>query len=349
MDKVRLGIIGLGNMGSLHMQNAIYMNDVEVIAVADQSERALKRASSLGINGLYSDYQKMLDKESKNLDGVVISLPNFLHFDSVKLSIESGLNVFVEKPLARNLVESQQLVQIVEKSRKKLMLGYGMRYIDAIEKMKAVADMGRLGSLELLTMESIQNGPLSHGMIPKPISEWWFDPQKSGGGALLDIGSHLIDLFHFFVGDSKVLFCHLDYKYNLPVEDGATLILKSINNSTRGVINVGWFQKTIFPKFNFRFVLHGMADFVSTEELIPRNIYVHAVKEGSKNFLRRITGRKIHPLSFTYFYESYYKEIRHYIDYIEGNSFPVSSAIDGLKTMEIVDEAYSLNRNKADE
>ena len=339
MTKIDIGIIGLGHMGLLHMANCLHIEDVNVVAAADTSKKALQKARSFGIRNLYTDYRELFDK-FKDLDAVVISLPNFLHFDSIKLALEAGMDVFTEKPMATTLDESREIVKLVDKTGRKLMVGYCMRFVDAVEKMKKVAKEGHLGSLEIITLESIQNGPLSHGRVPRPISDWWFNPHKSGGGALLDIGSHMIDLFRFFVGDSRVLFSYLDYKFNLPVEDGATVVLSSNESSTRGIINVGWFEKLVFPKFNFRIILHGNADFISSDDLIPRNIYTHAVKEGTINFLRKITGRKIRPLSFTYFYEPYYKEMKLFFDCIKNDLDPPVSAFDGLKTMELIDQAY---------
>ena len=340
MNKNNVGIIGLGNMGLLHMYNCHYMDDVNVNAVADSSKSALKKADSLKTPNIYSDYRELIDS-SKNLDSVVISLPNFLHFDSIIRSLEAGLDVFVEKPLATTVSESEQIQRTVEKTGQRLMIGYSMRFLKAIEIMKSELDKGHLGSLEIITGESLQNGPLSHGRVPKPVSEWWFDPAKSGGGALLDLGSHLIDLFHFFVGDSRVLFSQLDHRFNLPVEDGATVVLQSKRSSVRGVINVGWYQRSIFPKFNFRFLLHGNSDFISTEDLIPKNLYTHAVKEAIKNFSRRMLGKDIHPLSYTYYYDIYYKELRDFFENIKNGSEPSVSVVDGLKTMEVIEEAYN--------
>jgi len=344
--EIKVGIIGLGQMGFLHMMNCLHMDKVEVIAVSDKSKKALNKARSFGVKNLYVDYRDLIYHQSKDLDAVVISLPNFLHFASIQLSLENGLDVFVEKPMATNVDESQKITKLVKKNGRKLMVGHCMRFIDVIERMKTAADEGNIGNLQIITVESIQNGPFSHGIVPKPISNWWFNPQKSGGGALLDIGYHLIDLFRFFAGDAKVLFSYLDYKYNLPVEDGATVILNSYKSSVRGVINVGWFEKTIFPRFNFRLILHGDADYLSSEELIPKNLYIHAMKEGAKNFLRKIVGKKIRPLSYTYYYESYYKEMTHFFNCIKEDKSPPVSAIDGLKTIEIIDEAYRIfNKN----
>jgi predicted dehydrogenase len=173
------------------------------------------------------------------------------------------------------------------------------------------------------------------------VPEWWFDPKRSGGGVLLDLGYHMIDLFRFFAGaDSELLFSCFDHKYNLSFEDGAIAILRSSSSSAKGIINVGWYQKSVFPEYNFRVILHGNAGFVSSDDLVPRNIYLHAVKEGTKNLLRKVAGKKIKPLTYSYYYESYYKELQHFMECLKNDSDPCVSATDGLKTVEIIEEAY---------
>jgi len=336
---LKVGIIGLGRMGMLHLMNCLQIDGVKVVAAADRSKKLLKKAKSIGVNRLYMDYHDLLN-HSSDMDAVVISLPNFLHFESIQLALKAGLNVFVEKPMANTVKECREIVKLVERSGRKFTVGHSMRFIDAVEKMKERVDEGFIGNLEVATIEEVINGPFAHPRVPAPVSDWWFDPKKSGGGALLDIGYHMIDLFRFFVGDSKVVFSCLDHKFNLPVEDSAIVILQSCNSSAKGIINVGWYQKTIFPKFNFRVVLHGTAGYLSSDDLVPRNLYFHAVKEGTKNLLRRIVGKKIRPLSYTYYYESYYKELAHFFDCIKNDSDPLVSAIDGLKTVELIQEAY---------
>lgn len=337
---LNVGVIGLGHMGRLHMMNCLHVDDVRVIAAADSSKRALKKAQSIGVKHLYTDYRDLL-KDSLNLDTVIISLPNFLHFESIELALEAGLNVFIEKPLANTVEECRRIVKLAKNSGGKFMVGHCMRFLAPIEKMKDAADKGYIGDLEVVTIEEVTNGPFEHPAVPKPVSDWWFDPKKVGGGALLDLGSHLIDLFRFFVGDSKLLFSRLDHKFNLPVEDGAILILGSSSSSAKGIINVGWYQKAVFPKFNFRMILHGNAGYISSDDL-ARNIYLHAIKEGTKNFIRKVIGKKIHPLSYSQTFESYYKELKYFFDCVQQDSDPLigASALDGLKTIELIEEAY---------
>ena len=337
---LNVGVIGLGHMGRLHMMNCLHVDDVKIVAAADSSKRALEKAELVGVKNLYTDYHDLLN-DSANMNAVVISLPNFLHFDSVQLALEAGLDVFVEKPLASTVEECRKIVKLVEKSDRKFMVGHCMRFIDAVEKMKDIADKGRIGDLEVVTVEQILNGPFAHGAVPTPVPEWWFDPKKSGGGVLLDLGYHLIDLFRFFVGEEgKILFSCFDHKFNLPFEDGAIVILCSSGSSVKGIINVGWYQKSVFPEYNFRAILHGNAGYMSSDDLVPRNIYLHAVKEGTKNFLRKVVGKKIKPLSYSYYYESYYKELQHFFECVKNDSDPSVSATDGLKTVELIEEAY---------
>lgn len=343
---VKVALIGLGNMGRLHLVNCLKMDDVDVVAVADPSKRALKRAGNLGVNRLYVDYKELLN-HPRDLDAVVISVPNFLHFETIQSFLENGVNVFTEKPMAITVQQCEEIVKSARNSSRKVMIGHCMRFVDAIEKMKATLDRGCIGSLEVATIEEVVNGPFSHPAVPKPVADWWFDPKKSGGGVLMDIGYHMIDLFRFFAQeDSKVMFSSLSYKFNLPVEEGAIVLLSTVKSSIKGTINVGWYQRTVFPKYNFRVILHGNSGYLSSDELVPKNLYTHAAKEGLKNIARRLTGRKIRPLSYTYYYEAFYRELQIFFDCVKNDLEPPVSALDGLKTVQLIEEAYALFKNR---
>lgn len=83
---VNVGVIGLGHMGRLHMMNCLHIDDVNVVAAADPSRKALKKAMSVGVKNLYTDYHDLL--QDPQIDTVIISLPNFLHFDSAQSALE---------------------------------------------------------------------------------------------------------------------------------------------------------------------------------------------------------------------------------------------------------------------
>ncbi len=327
------------------MMSCSHIDDVRIVAAADPSKKALNRAKSIGVNNLYTDYRDLVSA-SLNIDAVLISLPNYLHFQSVQLALEADLDVFVEKPMASSVEECRKIVKLVGRSSRKFMIGHCMRFFDAVEKMKDRFEKGHIGTLEVVTLEEVMNGPFAHPAVPAPVSDWWFDPKKAGGGVLIDLGYHMIDLFRFFVGDCQLIFSCLDHKFNLPVEDGAIVLLRSSNSSAKGIVNVGWYQKAIFPKYDLRVILHGNAGYMSSDDLLPGNLYSHAIKEGTKNFFRKIVGKKIRPLSYTCYYESHYKELKHFFDCIKQDLDPSVSATDGLRTVELVEEAYKIcNKN----
>jgi predicted dehydrogenase len=341
---IRVGIIGLGRMGMLHLMNCQKIEGVKVVAAADSSKKALNKAKSLGIKAVYSDYHEFVSNSS-GIDAAVISLPNFMHLESIQLALEAGVNVFAEKPLASSVEECREIVKFVEKSGRKFMVGHVMRFMEVIEKMKEQMNKGAIGDVEVATIEEVINGPFAHPRVPSPVADWWFDPKKAGGGALLDVGYHMIDLFRFLAGDAEVMFSHLIHRYNLPIEDGGIVILQS-NSSTKGIVNVGWYQQTIFPKYNFRVILHGTSGYLSSDSFVPHNLYFHAAKEGGKNLARRLIGRKNRFLSYTYYYESFYREMVSFFDCIRNDTEPPVSVVEGLKTVELVQAAYEKAKRK---
>lgn len=339
---IDVGIIGLGRMGRLHMMSCLHIDDVRVAAAADASKNALETVREIDGIDLYTDYRDLL-ANSDDLDAVVISLPNHLHYEAARWALEADLDVFIEKPMASTPEECRRLAELVERNGKKFMVGHCMRFLEAIQRMKDRVERNCIGTLEVITLEEVMNGPFTHPVVPTPVSDWWFDRKLAGGGVLIDLGYHMIDLFRFFTGDCRVVFSCLDYRFNLPVEDGAIVLLRSSDSSTRGIVNVGWYEKTIFPKYDFRVILHGSAGFMTSDDFIPRRLHFHALKKGTKNLLRRIIGKKIDPLSYTYYYEPHYKELKHFFECVRDNSNPLITAIDGLKTSELIREAYEIH------
>ena len=342
---IKVGVIGLGRMGMLHLMSCMKIENVEVVGVADSSKKNLNKAKLVGVNRVYSDYHELLNHASE-LDAVILSLPNFMHFESIKLALEAGLNVFAEKPLATSIEDCREIVKLASNSGRKVMVGHVMRFEEAIQTMKKRLEDGLIGDLEVATIEEIINGPFAHPRVPAPVSDWWFDPKKSGGGALLDIGYHMLDLYRFFAGESEVAYSYLNHRMNLAVEDGAIVVLQSQGSQAKGIVNVGWYQQTIFPKYNFRTLLHGTAGYLSSDDFIPKNLYRWAVKEGTKNILRRVARRKIRFLSYTYHYEAFYKELANFFDCIKHDMTPTVTTIDGLKTVELIQAAYTKGNAK---
>jgi predicted dehydrogenase len=324
-------------MGQLHMLSAMRVDGVNVVAVADKSTVSRKYAERFHVK-TYDDYQKLIDLE--DLDAVIISLPNFLKKESVFYAAEKGLDILLDKPLSRNLEEAKEMLGKVEKEHVRMMLGVNYRYFPCTLKLKNRFDSGELGDPVILTSELVMNGPLSHGLVPVPVADWWLSKDLSGGGALLDLGYHLIDTLCWLMGNFDVTYASLGHNMHLPVEDTGTIVLKSKDTQATAIVNVGWFSKTIFPDFNFRINLHGTVGYDSTDHYLPANPRLNALKEGLFNIARKAVHKKPSYLSYTYFYASFYEIMSQFLQALKtGEDFPVSLDKQ-LDVIRIIDSAY---------
>jgi myo-inositol 2-dehydrogenase/D-chiro-inositol 1-dehydrogenase len=337
---VKVGMVGLGHMGQLHMLNAMRVDGVKVVAAADKDKKSRAYAERFHVK-TYDDYTKLIDSEK--LDAVIVSLPNFLKKDGVFYASDRGLDVFLDKPVSRGLAEAEAIMQKAQHNGTRLMVGVNYRYFPCVQKLKTKLDSGQLGDAVIATSELVLNGPISHGAVPVPVPEWWLNKDLAGGGALLDLGYHLVDLLTWMLGDFNVSFSRLGHKMNLPVEDAGTVVLRSKACDLDCIVNVGWFSKSIFPDFNFRLNLHGTVGFDSTDRYIPADAKMNAVKEGVKNLARRIAFQKPTYLSYTYYYQSFYTIMKLFFDSLKnGFDFPVSLR-QQLDVIRIIEAAYKLN------
>jgi predicted dehydrogenase len=324
------------------MLNAMRVKGVEVVAAADKVEKNRKYAERFHIK-TYEDYNRLIDTEE--LDAVIVSLPNFLKKDGVFYAAEKGLSIFLDKPIARNLAEAREMVAKVTKENVRMMVGVNYRYFPCVQKLKKKIDSGEIGDTLIATSELVLNGPISHAVVPVPVPEWWLNKNLAGGGALLDLGYHLIDLMSWLLGDFDVAYSTLENKMHLPVEDAGTVVLKSKSNNATGVVNIGWFSKSIFPDFNFRINMHGTVGFDSTDRYLPADPIKYAVKEGALNLMRRVARKKLDYLSYTYFYSSFYTIMNIFFDSLKtGEEFPISLEKQ-LDVMRIIESAYRLNQS----
>lgn len=319
---MRVGVAGIGHMGKMHLFTLSKFKEVNLVGGADKSKKNRVLANHIGVEKVYSDYSDLFEKGK--LDAAVISLPNFLHVDAVKSASENGIDVMMDKPLARSVEEAKEIISAIHRNNTRLMVSTNFRYFPHVQKLKKLLDGGVIGDVVLATLEHIMNGPWSHPLYPKPTPDWWFDKELVGGGALMDNGYHTLDLFTWMFGDCDVEAAQLGFRYHLDLEDSATLIVKS-KSGTRGVINCGWFSNVLFPKLDFRVIVHGTTGFVNTDELRPSSLYLYAAKEAIKNLGRRLIGKPLDLLSYTYYFTSYARILKIFLDCLkEGTEFPIN-------------------------
>jgi predicted dehydrogenase len=182
--KPRLGFLGLGWIG-LHRMRAIAESGLaEVCVVSDPERSAVDQAREVAPD---AEIAKSLEElVSAPLDGVVIATPSALHAAQSLQAIERGLAVFCQKPLGRNATEVKRVVDAARARDKLLGVDFSYRLTEAVQRVYELVHSGELGSIYAAQL-------IFHNAYG-PDKPWFYDAKLSGGGALMDLGTHLVDL-----------------------------------------------------------------------------------------------------------------------------------------------------------
>jgi predicted dehydrogenase len=322
MEKINLGVIGLGFIGRVHLRNCLNLKSIKVVAAADSSKKALNYAREFGVKQLFTDYHELL--KIKYLDAVIIALPTYLHAECAMNAMEERKHVFLEKPLARNLKEGRQIVLASRKNGVKFMVGYQFRFASEFVNLKSQMESGMLGDIQIAHAFNIAAGPFFHraeSTTPRPVPEWWLNKELTGGGVLADLGCHMINLLRWYLGEVADVKAHLGYRFNFDFEDYATCVIH-FGCGASAVVNVGWFsQNTVVGVELFGTMSHART------YLPPSNKVITAIK--------LILGKT------PKFFIPYLQEISHFVDYIQNDDGENRlSGEDALKDLEVIAKAY---------
>ena len=321
MKRIRLGIIGLGYIGQVHLQHGLKLANAQVLAVADLSKKALRKAKNAGIKKTFINYEHLL--KDHEIDAVIISLPTHLHLQCAKKAAEEKKHIFLEKPIAGNLKEAKEIVSVAKKNSTKLMMGYPLRFNTAFCDLKNEIKNGMLGEVEAANSAYISSGPFFHraeGYAPTPVPEWWFNKELTGGGALIDLGSHIINLLRWYFGEITDIKSCLGYRFNLDFEDSATCLAR-FQSSTLATICVGWFTQGYHLKID----LYGSVK-TTTAQHLPSNPI--------------LTAAQMLTTGVSKFYQPHFAELQHFVNCLMNDLPPSPSGEDGLKDLEAISLAY---------
>lgn len=180
----RLGFLGVGWIGRSRMEALAGEGLARVTALADPQAEALKAAVEVAPSAARAlSLEELLEHE---LDGVVIATPSALHAEQATAALERGLAVFCQKPLARDAAETQRVLDAARSANRLLAVDLSYRHVEALRaahEQVAGGAIGRLHTIDLVFHNAY--GP------DKP---WFTDPELAGGGCLIDLGTHLVDL-----------------------------------------------------------------------------------------------------------------------------------------------------------
>ena len=212
---MRLTIIGCGLIGS---KRAAAASAHEIVAVCDPNAERRERLARQTSARAVADWREAIGIDA---DAVIIATPHDQLAPIALAAVEAGRHVLVEKPAGRRPAEVAPIVAAAKARGRIVKVGFNHRFHPAIARAKALADEGQIGPLLFI------RGRYGHGGRIGYEKEWRFDPEISGGGELIDQGSHLIDLSRWFLGDLALAYGAVaNYFWPARVEDNCFLALE---------------------------------------------------------------------------------------------------------------------------
>jgi len=195
MEKLRVGIVGCGGMGTeFHAPAYDKMDNAELVGFCDIiSEKAQKLADQYGVKNVFTDYNDLINMDG--IDAIDICTPNYMHSVIAVAALNKGLHVFCEKPDAINTVEAQKMKDAAEASGKTLMVMRNNRYMPVSSFTKKYIEDGNMGEIY-----AARCGWQRRRGIPGK-GGWFTTKAQSGGGPLIDLGVHMIDLTMWLMGN----------------------------------------------------------------------------------------------------------------------------------------------------
>ncbi len=320
--KLSIGIIGLGGIAQIiHLPILTKMENVSVTSVCEINKNRLERvANKFGIENKFTDYKQLIDQ--KELDAVVIATPTNTHKQIAIDAIEAGKSLLIEKPVTATLEEARELNEKAKDANVKIMVGMNLRFRPDAMLLKSVINNGEIGDPFYIRCGWIRQQS-SRG-------DWFLKKDKSGGGAIIDLGISLLDLSLWLLNYQALKSVTVQSYFNntKTVEDSAVGLIRLEGDS---VINfeVSWSLHEDRNSLNLAaYGTHG------TARLNPLKIF------------RRMGNFNIDYTPFStrsnknLFKKSYENELKHFVSVVRDNLFMNSTIEEAYYRMKLLQAIY---------
>lgn len=345
MNKLKVGIIGTGSISELHIAAYLKNNNVELYAFCDINEERLQfMAEKFDIKHTYTDMNEMLLLEE--LDAVSICTWNSAHAPCTIAALNAGKHVLCEKPMSTSEEEAKAMKEAAERNNKLLMIGFVRRYGNDCNILKEFIDTDYLGDIYYAKATYLRRKGNPGG--------WFGDKSRSGGGPLIDLGVHVIDLVRYLLGNPKPIsvygatFHKLADRKNIRGKE----FYQSASASEHDICDVEDLA-TAMIRFENGAVLSIEASFSLNIKNDEGKIELFGTKGGAKlnpeleiynelyDYLSNITLDAETALSFDGLFEN---EINHFVSCLTDGTPCISPAEDGIDIMRILDAIYESAR-----
>jgi len=318
---VGIAVIGAGYWGRNHVRvfNEMLNNErIDTLKVCDSRNAILDDVKDSYRLDVVSDYHELLSDDS--IDAVDIVTPSPTHFSISKDFIEAGKDVHVEKPMCLSAADARELVSIVEKEGRTLMVGHIFRHHSAVKELKKRLDSNEFGEIYYLKSNRMA-----------------FSPPRSDMGVLLALAIHEVDLFCYLLGHefpetiTAVTRCYLQPE----IEETAEVIL-GFPGKTVGYAFESWMSPGV-GKVRELLVVGSNAsarDYFKPQELQMINASIKKTN-GEKRFTLHDEGIFTQPIEFK---EPLGEELGHFVECVKNKTRPLSDMYSGLRAVEMIEK-----------
>jgi len=325
---MKIAFAGTGGINKVHARAAQSLGLDLAAAVNHKPESMVAFGEEFGITRQYETIEAML--KDGGVDAVVVSTPNYLHAPQTIAALNAGVHVMVEKPMAMNAQECEQMNEAAAKSGTLLMVAHCWRFHPEVQWLKEQST--KLGKIIRTKAYSVHVhwGP----------SGWFAQKQFAGGGAMADMGVHALDTTRYLLGDPQPVsvYAKIGTHYgNYDVDDTGVIIIEW-DNGTTSYIETGWWQPhSDSPEAGAQ--LYGLKGFGS---VFPTNLE-----------LPNETGQRIDVIAAPFAPQSshqpqslYDDQLKYFVECIEKKQTPFPGGMEGWINMKVVDAAYESSRTR---
>lgn len=345
MDKIKIGIIGTGSISNSHIQAYLRNPNVELYAFCDINEKQLHTmGEKYGITRLFTDKDEML--KLPEIDAVSVCTWNSAHAECTIAALNAGKHVLCEKPMALNTQEAEAMKAAAEKNGKLLMIGFVRRYGNDCKILQDFINNDFMGELYYAKATYLRRDGNPGG--------WFGDKSRSGGGPLIDLGVHVIDLVRYLSGNPKPVSVYGATFQKLFDRKGSIGAPKYLSASAteNDICDVEDLASAMI-RFDNGEVLSVEAAFSLNLKNDTGTIELFGTKAGAKlspeleiytdinNYQSNISLVAPSALAFN---DLFANEINHYVDCLTSGAQCKSPAEDGIEMMKILDAVYESAR-----
>ncbi len=360
--EIRVGMIGYGQMGRIHTYAyrsiPLYYDGqpckITLKCVCDANEAlARKGVEQAGFESSTTDYRALVER--KDIDVVNICTPNRLHKDAAIAALQNGKHVYCEKPLAFDEAEAREIVAVADQSGMKHQITAEYRFIPAIMKAKELINADFVGRVFHFRGLYLHAGYID----PKRPREWRLQKEVIGGGVLVDLGPHILDIMRYLVGEVEEVSVMMETFFKerpmpenpkkmgkVEVEDAITALMK-MSNGALGFAEMS--RVATGAEDEMRFEIHGQNGALAFNLMQPNELLAFDAREskGVQGFKRISTVQK-YPApammpapKFTMgWVRSHIAAIYHFLDSVVHDRMPSPNFHDALKIHHLMESMY---------